>query len=555
MDTISVEGRALNIMSEILLNYRCNPGQPNAYPYAGTCCNTYPQASWIQVILVGTILILLIIAPIAAYLKSRGTTVDSSWFLQYTPASEYHAPILALGVAGVLCWYLDRTNVFGKEQKEWSPFLLMLVSIPTVASLYVLGTTEKQPGAVEKSQNDDWKGIMQVIILMYRYCDYATTDYIYSTYLFIIGAETTIYYLKDQDDYSHKRIVVNLLRLNLFRAVISYSTGSNWTLNFLPLVLTWNYLVTLAVFIPYRQKNNNIVWLLGKFGAVVVATMLLYKIPKIIELIWGIISFFFHIQGDGGELKFRFMQDQYSCFIGIVTGLVYHLVGTRLIAYIAQTPMASTAKKLWLVISLILNNSYTAWLGRGWLETFLLQFHTWLAADSAGLLMIGAIPASQRLLNVLLTTPLYFYISWLATNALHAVIEWIMVGSAGVSAPHQQQQQSYKGFPMSDAHNEDVDFDDETHGGGDDDFTTVIDTNGSASHGNALGDNDVEAAQRHGKEFGGAGVGVVQSAIPGLGYDWRVRVGAGLVLAAVMNWVCFFFFAFSNASREVCTCD
>lgn len=526
-------------MAEILINSRCNAAQPSDYPFAGICCNGYPASTWVQKLGAIAMLLLLVVTPTAMYLDTRRTSGESSSLLRFVPQAKYYVAGLSLISGCALCWYLDRTNVFGKERKGWDQAQFFFVAISVIVTLIGLQPADKQESSFAyRGEADQWKGIAQVIILIYRYCDYASTDHIYKTYLFIMGCEAAITHLRDPENFTLKKGLATAIRLNLLRVVLSLATSRDSRLYFFPVVLTFNYLITIAVFIPYRQKNTNYLFLGAKFLAVALLTLIVYKAPVIVDVVATVLQAIFHVPGDASEWRDRLLQEPYATFMGMLAGFVYVAILQHVPAFskLQQNP---SVRRFTILANKIVNNDYTAWVGRAWLETFLLQFHIWLAADSTGLLMVGLIPANQRLINVFATTPLFLYVSWVVTNAVYGVVEYIM----GADALAPTSAQSPRPTP---ALGEPVDLDSSSTA----DKERLLHERSSVDGlGISQSDNEGAGALDAEKDAGrldpvsleaGPGEGVAMSrrgsTSTQLG-DWKVRVGVFLAVMAGLSWV------------------
>jgi hypothetical protein len=76
------------------------------------------------------------------------------------------------GFAITFCFFSDRTSLFLKEHKQFDPIVfgvLMLVAL--AAGLATMSKPEKDLGFLNRDQTDEWKGWMQLAILIYRELD------------------------------------------------------------------------------------------------------------------------------------------------------------------------------------------------------------------------------------------------------------------------------------------------------------------------------------------------------------------------------------------------
>lgn len=175
-DGLNPVPRASVAMADVLLNLRCNKQLPKHYPYASTCCNSYPRPKWPQ--LLGFAFVAFMV-PCALAL-SRGGDLSST-ARKIMPPAKFHAPIITIGLAVVLSYYMDRTNIFGKEQKQTDPPQFLIgMAVLIVGSLFTLETSEKDLAFLNRDQTDEWKGWMQVAILVYHYVGVSKTPYIYN---------------------------------------------------------------------------------------------------------------------------------------------------------------------------------------------------------------------------------------------------------------------------------------------------------------------------------------------------------------------------------------
>ena len=217
-----------------------------------------------------------------------------------------------------------------------------------------------------------------------------------------------------------------------------------------------------------HDKNKSLPFLFGKMAIAAGLNTAFYRVPGVLETFWTAIQLVFRMQGDLREWRFRITLDQYSIFPGMVCAVLFinwnnmslpkssawpfvsrliYLISIIIMLGYAYFEATQPSKQIynqkhtyvsWLPCCafVILRNStpwlrkthnrFFAWVGSGSLETFLLQFHIWLGADTAGLINIPGL-GHERFLTFLIMTPIFFWVSALVTNSTGGVIEWIML--------------------------------------------------------------------------------------------------------------------------------
>lgn len=364
------------------------------------------------------------------------------------------------------CYLTDRTHIFNKvlklynSQDFWmfcAAFALTGFSSISRSGSPFRPTQDKversdQP-FLSRDQTDEWKGWMQALILAYHYVGGSKVLWIYrivrllvASYLFMTGYGHAAYFYQ-RNDYSFKRVIAVLIRLNLLSCLLPWMMDTDYLFYyFAPLVTYW-YIVIYITFRAQSEWNKNLTFLLSKVCVASMITTVLHLQHWLFDPPMRLINFIFRSQWEAEEWLFRVSLDQYVVYIGMVVAVLYirstrplspvvypqskfsaksHTRSSHSSPYL-KTSLSFAASVAALVVYQLLANTRKskessnqlhpyisplpilafvylrnctsrlrnhhsaafAWLGRISLETFVLQYHLWLAADTKGLLSLG----------------------------------------------------------------------------------------------------------------------------------------------------------------------
>ncbi|KIK70899.1 hypothetical protein GYMLUDRAFT_32975 [Collybiopsis luxurians FD-317 M1] len=461
-DGIHFDDSVVSNQANILLNFHCNDKLPKHFPMDATCCRSYPSPGVLQS------LIILFLVGLGGYQLWISRPKDHS-FSDWISAME-SSPLFVLGVAIFLIFLADRTGFWLKEQKLFSSWTFVFLSSTSLAvGLATVKHSDKDLGFLNREQTDEWKGWMQVAILIYHYFGASKISGIYNpirvlvaAYLFMSGYGHTTFYLR-KADFGFLRVAQVLVRLNLLTVILAYTMNTDYlSYYFAPLASLWFIIIylTLATGSRFNGRSSIVV---GKILLSATLVTLFFNKPWLLEGLFGILTHVFGIRWSAAEWTFRVKLDMWIVYVGMLAALAVIKVQELHLTDSAQWPLivrvmsvGSSVVMLWfftfelnqeskftynfwhpyisfipVLAFVVLRNANPAWrsansqffafIGRCSLETFIIQYHLWLAADTKGVLLV--LPGTKwRPINFVITSTMFVYISNQVAHATGALV-------------------------------------------------------------------------------------------------------------------------------------
>ena len=247
---------------------------------------------------------------------------------------------------------------------------------------------------------------------------------------------------------------------------------------FAPLVSFW-YIVVYVTMAFGSQYNDRTVFLVTKVLAAMTVTTFFIDEEWMLEEIFSILEGVFNIPWSAKESSFRLQLDYWIVYFGMLAAIAYMKVRENRLTDHPLWPIivkvsagVSVVGILWFFAFELLQPSkftynhwhpYVSWIpvvsfvilrninatlrsassqvfgfiGKCSLETFIMQYHLWLAADTKGILIV--IPWTRwRIPNMIITTTIFVWLSNQVAQATTVLTGWICgsgKGSESASLP------------------------------------------------------------------------------------------------------------------------
>lgn len=472
---------------DVLLNLRCNAKlATRGYPYDRTCCMSYKKPAAIQFfIILGSIFMFLFMAW--KWSSSLHTLKPGSKAVENFKAVLKFLLVLCFCFLAdrTHVFEVGQKQFFAKEFGISCMVVLILGLVSMMPVKKPSKQTEHVDDLfLSRDQTDEWKGWMQALILLYHYLGasqslgtYKVIRLLVSSYLFMTGYGHTLSLLQNAD-FSFKKVSAVILRLNMLTVTLSYVMETNYLFYYFPALSTFWYLVIYLVLRFAHRHNNSFQFVSCKIVLSAFITTTFIRSPVVMGSIGSCLQFLFKINWDIPEWRFRLSLDLYIVYIGMIAALLRHesqlrqkqglevdakhSISLRLQDFITIPSRLSTVLTILLNFGFIhvartypnkpsynallpyiswipilgfitLRNSHPlvkshystafAWLGRISLETYILQYHIWLASDTKGILRMGIF---NRGIEAAILTFLFIWISYGTSEATKIVVRQLI---------------------------------------------------------------------------------------------------------------------------------
>ncbi|KAF5550888.1 o-acetyltransferase CAS1 [Fusarium napiforme] len=456
-----VEVQVAELRANILLNMRCNAklDRMKPYPYSRTCCTNYGVKPMVQFSVVAFGIVYLAACVICEILDMfADRSADQPRF----KLLNMQAGCLVLAL--LMCYYADRTQMMAKGSKLWQLKDFVALCIPCIAIMLAtirgikspvledlsVDMQESDQPFLSRDQTDEWKGWIQALILIYHWT----------------GAHGGSTYVLIRNDFSFNRVAATLLRLNILSCCLAYFMDTDYMFYHFPSLLSFWFLVIYATMAIRPRHNGDLQVMLAKICMSCLLVSMIFMGTPLTRWAFEILSTVFKIQWSYKEWHRHVTLDMLIVYAGMLTAVanrhlkqsihlglrvtlalagffatihyLYATAGLRMAAYSKWHPYVSLVPILGFIamrnVSGPVRNYHSkamAWLGRCSLETYILQFHILLAADTEGVLIVDGLFGDGSLMGdrwrtLVIIVPIFLWISHSVAGSTRYIVKMIM---------------------------------------------------------------------------------------------------------------------------------
>ncbi|EKJ74340.1 hypothetical protein FPSE_05486 [Fusarium pseudograminearum CS3096] len=331
-----VKFHVAELRANILFNMRCNAklDRMMPYPYSRTCCTDYGIKPSTQTTLVGLGLMYLTICVFCELFH-----IFTNRPQDYSHRSLFNMRTGCLVLTLLMCYYADRTQMMAKGSKLWQLGDFVALCLPCIAiclstirrsdppwNLSFTQSNTDQP-FLSPDQIDEWKGWMQVFILIYHWAGaqggliHVLVRLCMGAYVFQTGYVHTLDFMNEKD-FSFNHAASTLLRLNILPCLLAYFMDTEYmAYHFSPLLSFW-FLVVYATMAIDSGHNNELQFLLVKICVSCMIISIVFLATPFTSWTFYIFQGIFKIQWSAEEWQRSVTLDLFIAYVGMLAAVI-----------------------------------------------------------------------------------------------------------------------------------------------------------------------------------------------------------------------------------------